>query len=330
MGGGRKHYLDALKCLGIILVVRGHVQLYGFGQETYSSLPSLMFYTFNMPIFFFISGLFAYKEISDSQAIVRRLSEKFVFLVVPALCFMFFRSVCLHESPTSILFSGFGEYWFTFTLFECFLLLYFIQVLIKHKFCISLILALISVGGIIYLSIFSKYEIPLLDFNRLSKYFQFFACGIVVKLYFPKVCGLIKCDWLIGVVTILFFICLVATSYEFIPSPINHLNRDVVLRYLGTFMVLVYFYRHKEIFDTQSKVNNLIAQIGKYSLPIYLLQYFFIPDFKEFSTFIEGLDVVTLNVICFIYTAIIIAICLLFVRLLSNSYFIRRYLFNQK
>ena len=59
--GKRICYLDALKCLGIILVVEGHVRQLGMGIKVYDTIPGLMLYSFNMPIFFFVSGLLAYK-----------------------------------------------------------------------------------------------------------------------------------------------------------------------------------------------------------------------------------------------------------------------------
>lgn len=59
---GRIPCFDALKCLGIILVIHGHVELFGFGIKNCSSWE--VFYSFNMPLFFFISGFFAFKEIN--------------------------------------------------------------------------------------------------------------------------------------------------------------------------------------------------------------------------------------------------------------------------
>lgn len=60
LGGGRINYLDSLKFLGILLVIEGHVWDFGMGIETYDSLSGLMLYSFNMPIFFFVSGFLAY------------------------------------------------------------------------------------------------------------------------------------------------------------------------------------------------------------------------------------------------------------------------------
>ena len=38
-GGGRIRYLDALKCLGILLVIEGHVRQLGMGIKVYDTIP---------------------------------------------------------------------------------------------------------------------------------------------------------------------------------------------------------------------------------------------------------------------------------------------------
>ena len=53
-------YLDALKCLGILMVIDWHVRS-GNGFKPYGSLSALMIYSFALPIFFFVSGFLAYR-----------------------------------------------------------------------------------------------------------------------------------------------------------------------------------------------------------------------------------------------------------------------------
>lgn len=58
-------YIDALKGLAIILVVWGHVAEKSMGVEV---MPfNRMYGSFHMPLFIFLSGLFAYKgtQVSD-------------------------------------------------------------------------------------------------------------------------------------------------------------------------------------------------------------------------------------------------------------------------
>ncbi|WP_320408208.1 acyltransferase family protein [Raoultella ornithinolytica] len=67
----RDTWVDYAKALGIILVVTGHVNrgLYSSGiyisKEFFILLDSVI-YTFHMPLFFFLSGLFFVKSIDKN------------------------------------------------------------------------------------------------------------------------------------------------------------------------------------------------------------------------------------------------------------------------
>ncbi len=61
-----------------------------------------------------------------------------------------------------------------------------------------------------------------------------------------------------------------------------------------------------------------------------MFRYFFIPSFKAHSNRADGLDEVTVYVISLGYTVIITTLYLCFVSLLSNSWFVKRYVLEQK
>ena len=63
---------------------------------------------------------------------------------------------------------------------------------------------------------------------------------------------------------------------------------------------------------------------------IYLLQYFFMPNFSAFSVWLQGLDWLSNYAICFVYTVFITALCMVFIELLSNSIFVKRYVLGKK
>lgn len=80
VGKRRIGYLDALKFLGIILVIEGHVWDFGMGIKTYDSVSGMMLYSFNMPIFFFVSGFLAYKDKQESEReLMCNIWKKFLF-----------------------------------------------------------------------------------------------------------------------------------------------------------------------------------------------------------------------------------------------------------
>lgn len=330
--GNRIAYLDALKCLGILLVIRGHVELMGFGiDDTYKSISSLMMYSFNMPIFFFVSGLLAYKEqdLGSLRSIIK-LKSKFLYLVLPSLFFVTYTALYEHTDISHLLAEGFGKYWFTPTLFEVFVLYSIAALFAKSRKVLLIFLGLLSIAGIGYLCKFSKFDIALLDLNHLAKYFQFFAIGVAARMYQTVYKRFMNSPILNLLSLASFFILAVVVFYDGIPSAVHHFLRDIVLRWVGTFVVISFFYKHQALFSASSLWNKCIMAIGQNSLAIYLLQYFFLPDLHAYSTYIKDLDTFSIHILAFGYTVVITLVCLLFIKLLSGSAFLRQYALGKK
>ena len=70
-------YLDAIKCLAILLVIEGHVRATN-GFKPYDSLSGQMLYAPVMPLFFFVSGFLAYKQNMSAKDVWDNIRKKFV------------------------------------------------------------------------------------------------------------------------------------------------------------------------------------------------------------------------------------------------------------
>ncbi|MDE6807094.1 MAG: acyltransferase family protein, partial [Prevotella sp.] len=123
IGGGRIAYLDILKCLAIVYVVKGHVDGMKLGISTYDTLRGCIEYTFQMPLFFFISGMFASRGIAKGKCLHVLLMEKAKTLLWPAILF-FCIFALVKDGRVNMPTEGLGCFWFTFTLFECFAIYY--------------------------------------------------------------------------------------------------------------------------------------------------------------------------------------------------------------
>ncbi len=71
----RYGYIDALKCLAIIFVVIGHIDGMKIGVGAYDTLRGHIEYTFQMPLFFFMSGMFASHGIDRGEKLISLRSE---------------------------------------------------------------------------------------------------------------------------------------------------------------------------------------------------------------------------------------------------------------
>ena len=297
---------------------------------SYDTLSSLMLYTFDLPLFFFISGFLAYKATMSISDIGKAIKKKFVLLVMPALAFSIAYNLLYHKDVLSPLYKGFGLYWFTISLFECFLIYYAVLLLVKNQTQRNVTLVLLSLVSIGLLSVFSEFGPGILDFNHLFKYFYFFVIGIFAKEYKSFYDKLIRSELFKGFSIVVFFVLLFIIDYEFWPNVVFRFTRDIVLRVLGTAVVVSFFVTHSSFFEKKNKINTVVGEIGKKSLAIYLLQYFFIPNFSAYPEWLHGLDQFNVHLVSGIYTIFITITCFIFIYLLEQSRFVKKYILGLK
>lgn len=331
-GGGRIGYLDALRGFAILLVIEGHVRLFGMSINSYDTLSALMLYSFDLPLFFLISGFLGYKTNISRKEIITNVLKKFRCLVIPAVFFSIVYNLLYHKSILTSFEMGFGIYWFTITLFECFLLYYVVLFLLPYKArrtYILLILGLISILCIFLLSANSSYGPNVLDTNHLFKYFYFFVLGMLAKNYQKYFRMAISSEIIKAFCIIAFFTLLVLIEYPIWPSSVFHLLRDIILRLLGVTIIVILFVEHASIFEHSGKVVRTLVYIGKKSLPIYLLQYFFMPNLKGLEL-TDKLDQFSIHMISSFYTVLITFVCCCFICMIEQSQFVRKYIIGHK
>ena len=321
-------YLDAIKCLAILMVIDDHVRaINGFGP--YGSLSGQMIYAPMLPLFFFASGVLAYKQSMSVKDVWDNIRKKFVFLVFPALVFRVGMNLMNQKSLFNFVSEGMHGYWFTIVLFECFLLYYLITLSIKNeKWRIGVLLAL-ALAGIGMLAVGNDFGPAFFDMRRLTKYFQFFVLGTLATKFRPKYEALMSNEVFKATFLLSSFIVLFTLNYD-MPSVVHSFLRDVALRYFTIFAIVSFFVCHENSLQTQSKVNSLINLIGQNSLAIYFIHYFFLPYFRPLPEWFAGLNMVTVHIMSILYTAAITGLCLIFIKFLSNSGVIRKYVLGKK
>ena len=300
------------------------------GIGSYDTLSGFMLYTFDLPLFFFISGFLAYKPKMTFKDVGIEIKKKFYLLVIPAITFSFFYNLLAHNSLLSPLYNGFSRYWFTISLFECFLIYYVVQITTQNTRLKTILVVLFAITGIALLSIYSEFGPKVIDFNHLCKYFYFFVIGLLARKYQHVFDKLVQSELFKGIILIAFFLLLFVIDYQFLPKPVFHFARDIVLRVLGTAIVVCFFVTHSSFFERRSKLNSVINEIGKKSLAIYLLQYFFIPNFTAYTEWLNGMDEFTIHLVSIIYTVFITATCFCFIYLFEQSKFVKRYFLGIK
>ncbi len=177
-------WIDILKGLAILLVIMGHVCQMRFPIS--GKWLADVIYSFHMPLFLFLSGLFARKavEAADNKHIKTFVIRKSRQLLVPFVVWMILWCVIKGDHITMFLDGGF-IYWYLPTLFE-FLLLFCILRCISNLMRINLRYYPL----LLLLSIFLLYQIPgdcwagrIMRIGYSSYFYIFFVCGYLFDRY---------------------------------------------------------------------------------------------------------------------------------------------------
>ena len=271
----RWEYFDAMRGLAILLVVAGHLMI-RFGISGYENVLWTIIISVHLPIFFFISGYLGSKSLN-----LKSLGDKCAQLILPGFLFFVLSTLSRNGNPMSFLKLGFQDYWFTFVLFEMFLI-YFIcdKVFRRYKYVLMVGLSLVGVAYLSMPSLRGGRIDTILCLENLAKYFQFFTLGMLCKEYSGKVLQWLQKDWvkgglLMGYVASL-WLCFNA-NFEQQFSLAYKLNHDLALRYIGVFVIFSCFIHKAEFFQSANVLGKSLTFVGKRTLDIYLIHYFLLP-----------------------------------------------------
>lgn len=287
---------DVLKGAAIYLVVMGHVLTMCI-RGIDSAVAFKLIGEIHMPVFFFISGYFSYKSTADGDFVPPKLWKRFKQLIVPffvvsSLWILYFPHSKL-QSPLSDTIPGMltsywkDGYWFTLTLFELTLLYALLGKILSAAGKIGWQLATIA---ICYLALIAA--TPLISdtganfdpagIGLLTRFFPIFIAGVFARKYaepfkrlatssasFPVAALTFLATWYYSVYPWEFPGLPKATAYA--AQPLLHVSLML--------MVFGIVYKTERPDEPQSKPSvaaRWFSCLGRNSLGIYLLHYFFL------------------------------------------------------
>ena len=287
MAHGRILYIDAMRGFTMLLVVYHHVLLRCGYNDIFSFND--VFVVFRMPLFFFVSGFVLYndKKIWDLKFSSQFLHKKFNVQIVSTLLFLLLSDLIFQNNVIDSLFSFVKNgYWFTIALFEFFVLFALIEFFIckfkikKHESVILILFALVVV-----FTPFLSYILPSWNLNECKLYnlfgvkqfyfFIYFIFGVLVRKhfgYFEKYVFSDKTFALFLIVFTLSFVC----NYLYNSSTSLLIIARLLGAFLGILIVFSVFKKYSSFCET-SFVGKSLQYIGRRTLDIYLLHYFFLP-----------------------------------------------------
>lgn len=349
----RIEYLDALRGFTMLLVIFGHITLFSFNLSPDYSILCTLLYQFHMPLFFFISGFLAYnpKIIWTGNTWISATKKKLRVQIVPTLIFgLLFTYLVLSKNIYTFLATPMKlGYWFTISLLEMFLIYYTVNYLVykcnPNKMGGVVSIALIIIAVICYfVSIIINKSLTI---SKISDYFcayqtfvylQFFVFGNIAASHFYSFNRLLDNKYFTGCIIFLFFCFSLINMEVFSPNALGVLPSKLLYfisilgsKYCGLLIVFSFFKKYQASFTSSSRIGAGLQYIGRRTLDIYLLHYFFLPTLPYIGDFFRETPNMLLELICGLTLSLLIAgLCLLVSNIIRISDFLGHWLFGAK
>ena len=355
----RLGWLDALRGFTMLLVVTNHVALKSFGMQIRWSAALQFFLLFRMPLFFFISGYLAYKasRVWNARTLGELTLKKLRVQIIPtAVFFLLFLAMVpttpfidsLNEALASSMKAG---YWFTLVLLYMLLTFYlFSYVESKLSSVFPLIASfLLPLLFIVSLGLFETCYLPrqfswalghkgppnaFLNYSSLVemfRYFPFFLYGAMVHRHWERAQRLMDSRWFFPVVVVLALLTtLEVIKWHYLRMEWASLPHTLAMFLLLT-IVFMFFRHYSDFFSDKTALGRGLQFIGRRTLDIYLLHYFFLPKLPMVGEFfrVNRHNFILDTTAALAVALVVVAFCVITSQLLRVSPFLKKYLFGR-
>lgn len=283
---------DILKGIAIYLVVMGHVLTMCI-REIDSAITFKIIGEIHMPIFFFISGYFSFK-LKGNQWIAPNLVKRFKQLIIPFFVVSFlwitYFPYSKLQSPLSdnipdMLCSYWKDgYWFTLTLFELILVYAGMRYVFNkvHGAIAEIFISVLVYVALICLELNFSHEDANFDplgIGLMTRFFPIFMFGVFAHKYNSRFIALAQ-NSIVGVLAILlggFAWYYSVYTWEFEVQSLYMMRLAQPILHISL-MLLVFniVSRLQNDSEHKSALRKSLVYLGKNSLGVYLLHYFFL------------------------------------------------------
>lgn len=301
----RIEYIDAMRGLAILLVVICHCCHLSFQNTIVYSIEINQ--AIQIPLFFLISGFFASQL--TRKSFWNCIYDKITHLIIPALLMLGTYCWIFGLSFQKTILTGFKNgYWFTFVLFGFIVLYYLISlVLTTRKLKLKqssiesshiIIAVIISYVGLATTNLENKS--PLFGLFSTKEYFNYtyFVLGSILFNHRSSLFRLLQNKYLSG------SIILIAITARIV----NAIYGTEVLKYFGgifslavhlIMIIIIWMLFHKyQTLCYNTKTGHFLSLIGRRSLDVYFLHYFFLPDLHIWGEYFLSIKAPLIEYLC--------------------------------
>lgn len=320
-------YIDVLKGVVIFFVVVGHA--FHFGFSYYQSPLLSVLRSIDMPIFMTLAGLLASRGALEfsPEGCKAFWSKKARQLFLPLLTLPTLYALCYNIPSSEMIFGMYhGGYWFTWVLFLMFVLWFAFRLLShflnpRQDAFVEVLLASLTLLFVLAVDApwqaASPESYAAMSWGKMNYLYHHFLIGYFVGRY-TELRALVL-DPLVTALSALSFCFLI-----YLECTQQAVLGGIPAALCGVVMALGLAYR---LGRGASRVNSLLAYLGRESRTIYFTHYFLLfsaPFVREFLLGLRRTGARTLGwevLFAFVYAAVVIALTLLVVRLIkSNPY----------
>lgn len=323
-------YIDQLKGLAIMLVVMGHINAFCLGED--NVILQAIIASLDMPLFFFLSGMFMKREPFSRIETVDFIKRKTRSLLFPFLTVGFIYTFYAGRSL-----SGFWAdewkygYWFLLVLwiFSIVFIVFnwLVHFIIKrmpgiYPICVDIILIFVFVAiAQLFIHFFDDEMNLLLSLYRIPKNLAFFLLGGTAVKY-----GLID--------------KILSNRYLYSVNLLVYCGVFLMRNYLGGIFlcgipaIMVCLYLFYTGISQKNVIMIFLNFVGGKTLDIYIFHYFFllalnIPKVGKYMGYLTGNGLV-IFLICIFFSVIITLLCLGVSKVISGSNILSTLLLGKK
>ena len=282
----RIYVWDNIKFILILLVVVGHFCEKYLKQSGFMKDSVLFIYTFHMPLFIFISGLFSKKLVNGRTLNKEKIVPYLLLFVFMKTIFYLFRLLIGVEGVRFTLFSENGVPWFVLSLFCWYVITYYIKDY-SRSFCLTAAILLGCMVG---------YDTTLKDSFAVARtivFYPFFLVGYycdfkrILKMVSSKQAKIAAVVVLGGFI----FLCYFKSKGIYWVMPLlSGRNPYTKLGEMQRFGGLIRFAYYGVVAIISLSIIALvpkrklwISKLGQRTLPVYVFHYLFIFAFARFN-----------------------------------------------
>ena len=274
MGGGkygtRIEYIDALRGFAMLMVIFCHCTLFALEMEENAGCVVSIFSVVMLPLFFYISGLFALPHLRFSQ-----IKNRGLYILLPTLI-MYLLYQRVHFGIYSHAIEYLGEeykcgYWFTLVLVTINLMHFIVSKIVRKEVLVLPALILLCIALLILKQWDWSHNGAFLcrwfSLRLLAEHLPYYIIGMACKRYWEWFHRIIRNERVMALIFITFILLFNLDR--------GGMYKAMVIGILGSILAYRICFANQQLLSSATFIGRQLTIIGRYTLPIYLVHYFF-------------------------------------------------------